>query len=269
MIRAYLPSLAVVASTFGLLAAGCAQDDEYDLAVASTTSALEVSQSGGTGKSVFDGINEASCGDPASAANLAASIPTAMLYPAGCETKTTDQSDVHVQFSACTGPFGRRQLNGGLDATFAGCTNGRLHADVVDSGNLTGNGRPIHYKASADVTVDGDTRDVAWTASWSATTRRGRHVEHQSNLDIRIDASQCLDVAGTTAGHVDEFQFGSEIDGLTVCPDRCPSAGTVGITREGRLGERTLTIRFDGSERAHVTGARGRTFDVPLVCSGD
>ncbi len=269
MIRSRLALITLMTGTAGSFAMGCAQDDDYDLAVASVTSALEVSRSGGTGETVFDGMNPGSCVDPASAATLAASIPSAGLYPAGCETKTTDAAHVHVQFSDCTGPFGRRLLNGGLDATFAGCTNGKLHADVTDSGDLTGNGHPIHYEASADIGVVGKDRDVTWTANWSATTKRGRYVEHQSNLDIRIDASQCLDIAGTTEGHVDEFQFSSQIDALIVCPDRCPSNGTVAISRERKRGERSLTIRFDGTDHAHVQGSRGRTFDVPLVCSGD
>jgi hypothetical protein len=264
------PSLvALVALGAGVAALGCAKDDEYDLAEASATSALEVVRSGGTGKAAIDGMGQTSCSSPQSAIDLAASIPSAGLYPDGCETKTPDSSGIHVEFHDCTGPFGRRHLNGGLDATFVGCSDGKLNATLVDSGDLTGNGHPVSYKATASIAIDGDNRDVIWTANWNATTRRGRHVEHESNLDIRIGASQCMDIAGTTTGHVDEFRFGSEIDGLTVCPDECPSAGTVAITREGKRGERALTIRFDGTNYAQVTGAHGRVFTVPLVCNGD
>jgi hypothetical protein len=40
----------------------------------------------------------------------------------------------------------------------------------------------------------------------------------------------------------------------------------VDISVEGKRGERDLSIVFDGSATAHVTGTKGDEFDVDMVC---
>jgi hypothetical protein len=256
--------------------AGCAPDDEYDLAEASISSALETSRSGATGNVVAgslrvreDATSENLCVDAARLAADAAARPVTGLYPDGCAVKSVDGDAVHVELHDCTGAFGRAHLAGGIDAHVTGCDeSGKVHATLGDSGDLTGNGRPIRWHADAVVTPGDGAYDVAWQASWSATTKRDRLVEHTSSLDIRVDAqSSCLDIAGTTRGHVDAIQFGSTIDGLQVCPDRCPDAGTITVVRDGRRGEKTIVVTFDGTDHAKVHGSKG-TFEVPLACDG-
>jgi hypothetical protein len=53
-------------------------------------------------------------------------------------------------------------------------------------------------------------------------------------------------------------------DGFAVCPGKCPT-GT--ITSTGKLSGRSITVAFDGTAQAAVTGPRGRTFKVPLICA--
>jgi hypothetical protein len=248
---------------------GCQRMEEQALAEATITSTLQTSQTGGTGKIVVDGMEPDAnpCPvDPEAAAARAASRPS-HLYPQECAVKTSDGPTVHMTLNDCTGPFGRVHLNGGLDAAFSPGQSCAVHAEIEDDGTLTGNGKPVDYQASADIVTRPGERDVTWAAHWTATTKRGRQVEQQSSLNIVVnDSTDCLDIVGTTNGHVDEYPFGTVIDGLVVCPGKCPSAGTVSAKFEGKYRDIDLTVRFDGSDTAHVTGKKGRQFDVKMVC---
>jgi len=256
--------------TVGLFACvGCQRMQEQALAEAAISSTLQTSQRGGTGKTVIDGMDpeqDACPVDPAAAAARAASRPS-HLYPETCTVKTSDGANLHVTFNDCTGPFGRVHLNGGVNAVFSPAASCAVHAEIEDDGTLTGNGNAIDYGASADIVTKPGHRDVTWAAHWTTVTKRGRHVEQQSSLNILVDdATDCLDIVGTTNGHVDEYPFGTVIDGLVVCPGKCPSAGTVTASFDGKYRDVEITIRFDGSSTAHVTGKRGRQFDVEMVC---
>lgn len=265
MRSSHIVALSVACSA--LAALGCVRDDDYEAAEASVTAALETSRSSGTSGVAFETSDKNGCVDPVRAAQSAAGLPMVGLYPEGCAVKTQDGARVHVQFHDCTGPFGRMHLNGGVDAVFTGCEDAKAHVEVQDSGDLTRNGRAMDYQATAVITEQSAGRDVAWNAAWNSTTRRGRHVEHTSDLDVVIDGStNCRTISGTTEGHVDQVRFGSEIQWLTVCPDKCPSAGTLRVHRETRRGEKILEVRFNGTDRAEVTASNGRTFQVQMVC---
>jgi hypothetical protein len=263
-----LPTL-VLATLFAAAAIGCQRAEEQVFAEATITSTLQTSQSSGTGKTVIDGMDpeQSSCPvDPEAAAARAASRPS-HLYPQECAVKTSDGANLHVTFNDCTGPFGRVHLNGGVNAVFSPGASCAVHAEIEDDGTLTGNGNLVDYQASADIVTKPGQRDVTWAARWETTTKRGRHVNQTSSLNILVDdATDCLDIVGTTSGHVDEYPFGTVIDGLAVCPGKCPSAGTVSATFEGKHRDIEITVQFDGSDTAHVTGKRGRKFDVKMVC---
>ena len=266
------PSLAVPVAAL-LALPGCASDPEQEFAQAVVSSSLETSRSGMAGKPVVDAVDDpCAVADPEAAAAEAASRPVVGLYPASCATKSADGASVHVELDGCTGPFGKVTLQGGLDAVFspgkAECT---ISADIADSGNLTANGRALDYDAHAEVTVKDGERDVDWTAHFTGTTRRGQDIEQSSHLGVVVDReSGCIDAAGDLHGTIAEWRdYGATISGLRVCPDHCPEAGTVDATVEGRLRDRSIQVRFDGSKVAHVTGWSGREFDVDLVCEGE
>ena len=249
---------------------GCGDVQEQELAKASVTSALQTSRSAGVGTVVYEALDESTCLDPETAAAEAAARPVVGLYPSECAQKTHDGPSLHLELDDCTGPFGRVLLEGGLDAALRPVTCAELHADVSDSGDLTANGRDVEYSASADITAEGTRRDVTWSAHWATTTKLGKEIAQTSDLAIVIDTTtSCLAIDGTAAGYVGDHDFNSQIEGLTVCPDACPTAGTVRIQAEGWRRERSLVLEFDGSETAKVTGSDGDTFDVSMVCSGD
>jgi hypothetical protein len=259
------------AAALALLALpGCTGTLEEEVADAVVASALETGNTGPQGRFIIDARPaqaDACLADAAAAAADAAARPVVGLYPAECLTKTADGVELHGEFDGCTGPFGRVTLQGGMDATFSPLADCRMHADVADSGDFTANDRPLDYSAQADITYRDGGRDVEWTAHWTGTTRRGRDIEHDSSLDVQADdATGCLAVAGTTSGHVDEWQFGTTIDGLRICPEACPEAGVVEATLEGKNRDRTIRVEFDGSNVAQVTGWTGREFEVEMVC---
>jgi hypothetical protein len=160
------------------------------------------------------------------------------------------------------------RLNGGLDAILEPADECGLHAEIVDSGDLEANGRPLDYEASAQVKFREGFRDVDWRARFSGTTKRGRSIRQSSKLTVEVEeATSCRTLSGDIDGRVGKrIDYSANIDALAVCPDACPSAGVVHATLEGRLRDRTLTVRFDGSNVAHVTGWTGREFDVDLTC---
>jgi hypothetical protein len=263
-------------SRFALLAAlalttiaGCAGREE-ELAEASVTSALQTSRSAGLGKLVYEGVAERECLSPERAAEIAADRPTVGMYPAECTTKTPDGANVHVALEDCTGPFGRVQLDGSVDATFTSPSCDELHADLAGGGDLTANGRPLHYSASADIRVEEGGWDVDWSAHWATTTKLGLDVENTSDLEVLVDdETSCLHVDGGTYGSAGRFTFDTEMEGLVVCPGECPAAGAVDVHVEGRRRERTLRIEFDGSSEARVTRNDGDVFTVDMICNDD
>jgi hypothetical protein len=257
----------------GLLAtllAGCGGIAEEEIASAAVTSALEISKNSATGNAVLEAKYAeppSSCSTPEQAAARAAATPSAVLRPSTCITKTADGASVHAELASCTGIFGRRILNGGLDARFEACEGGAQTAEIHDSGDLTANGRPLSYQAKAVLaTVEGG-RDVTYTAQWSGTTARGRFVTGNAELAVWVaDPSGCIRVTGDANGRVDDIAFQKTISGFALCPDQCPTDGRLDVTVQGKRGERTMTITFDGTDRAKVIGFSGRHFDVPLVC---
>jgi len=229
---------------------------------------LETTRSGSTGQPLLRATERACPVDPEAVAAEAAAKPPVGLYPESCVTKTASGNTVHSEFAECTGAFGRVHLNGGLDAILEPADECGIHAELVDAGDLTANGRPLDYEASAYMKFREGYRDVDWQAHFSGTTKRGRSIRQSSKLAIEVEeATSCLTLNGDIDGRVGKrVDYSASIEGLSVCPDACPSSGVVRATLEGRLRDRTLTLRFDGSNVAHVTGWTGREFDVDMVC---
>jgi hypothetical protein len=193
--------------------------------------------------------------------------PMAALYPADCVERVARGNTVHVTFHGCSGPFGRLHLEGSVDTTFSRGTDGLLHATIEGADDLTANGHPFAYHATAVIEAEGELRKIQITATASATTPRGRAMSRQSSLDVLLDpATHCVDIAGTSSGTTGRRSISAVIDGLKVCADQCPTAGHVERTVSTRRGTRTMTVDFDGTDQARVVGFRGQTLAVQLAC---
>jgi hypothetical protein len=232
----------------------------------SNAAAAASTQSQHMGTILFGSVSSS---DPATAAGQVAT--GTQLWPAGCVTRAKDPTNpllVHVTFNDCTGPFGLVHLNGGVDVVFSKNASGGLHA-AHTSVNLTANGVQVTFSASADITVSGTTRSVAWQGNWNRTNEEGDVIVHTSNLTITIDTvAKCATTNGTAVTTVDAREVDSTINGYEVCEvggiELCPKAGT--ITHTHKSSGRSVSVSFDGTNEATFTGPNGGTVKVQMVC---
>ena len=261
-------SICIAALIATSAATGCTHRLEEDLATAAITSALETPKKQNASREIADAMAEDCDAITAEqAAAEAAARPTVGLFPSGCLDKTADGSNLHAEFNGCTGSFGYVELNGGLDADLSVVGACQLEADIVDSGDLTANGEALDYQAHADIEVRPGERDIDWQAHWIGTTPRGRTIEQNSDLNVLVaHATSCLTIDGETHGEVGAIDYDTAISGMTICPEQCPGAGTIEANFQGYGRERSVSIAFDGSNIAQVTGWSGRTFQVEMVC---
>jgi len=260
-------ALGAVVGLAAVLQAGCSGQVDQEFADAVISSALQSDNNSEAGELVTDSI-EASCiDDPALAASAAAERAPVWLKPTGCAAKTPNGADLHVDFNACSGPFGRMLLAGGINARFSNAGTCQLHVDITDSGNLTSNGHALDYAAQADVKLGSDQREITSHADITGTSRRGKAMQISSDRHVITNTNtHCVDVVGTAQGTVGSHKFATSIEALNVCPGSCPSSGLLKAELEGRPRDRSLGIRFDGSRLAQVTGSNGDEFTVEMDC---
>lgn len=253
-----------------VLLAGCSAGssaDEEQLAADGTEAMTSSTQSTHLGNVVFESLSEI---DPDKAAAQVAGNPTA-LYPTGCVSRAKDPTNprvAHVTFTDCTGPFGLVHLSGEEVVTFSAGPGGALHADIAGV-DLTANDKPITFSATADITIDGAARNVKWQGTWTHVNDHGVTVSHTSDLRIDVDtAAGCATSNGNAKTTVASREVDTTVSDYEVCRNSdgalsCPS-GTV--THTGKLSGKVVTVTFDGTDTAAVSGPRGNSFDVPLVC---
>lgn len=260
-------ALGGVVGLAAVLQAGCSGQVDQEFADAVISSALQSDNNSEAGELVTDSVDAGCVDDPTLAASAAAERSPVWLKPTGCATKTANGADLHVDFNACSGPFGRMLLAGGIDARFSNAGTCQLHVDITDSGNLTSNGHALDYAAQADVKLGSDKREITWHADITGTSRRGKAMQISSDRHAISDANtRCVDVVGTAKGTLGSHKFSTSIEALSVCPGSCPSSGLLKAELFGSLRDRSLSIRFDGSRLAQVTGGNGDEFTVKMDC---
>jgi hypothetical protein len=256
-----------------LAACGVTSTDPTDAATAQLTSDGQEAISSNEQLTAFssDAFN-VTAADPTLAATQYVA-PATQLWPSACETRTKDASDpkvVHIHFNDCTGPFGLLHLSGDETAVFSANPDGTLHVQVSDDGDLTVNGKAVHHSASGDITINGTMRSVAWKGAWNRENIAGITVSHTTDLQIAVDTSTgCRTTNGTAVTDVGTREIDSKIENVKVCRNSsgievCPS-GTVVHTAKAL--NKSITVDFDGSATAAVTGLDGKTRDVTLVCT--
>ncbi len=209
--------------------------------------------------------------DPDKASGEVAGGPS-QLWPAGCLTRTKDATNprvVHLTFDHCTGPFGLVKVTGEEVVTFDKAADGKLVASFA-SVNLKANGKPLTHSATAEITVAGDERTVDWQGAWTRVNGKGLTVAHTSDLTIKVDrATRCRVENGTAKTTVGDREVDTTIEDVKLCPNAagqegCPS-GTV--THTAKKSGKVVTIEFDGSDQATITGPKGNAFEAQLVCT--
>jgi hypothetical protein len=206
--------------------------------------------------------------DPAAAAS---NIASANWWPAGCVTRQKDATNptvVHIHLNDCTGPFGLVHHTGDITVTFSKNASGGLHAQAASS-NMTVNGKPVTYSRDADIVVSGTTRTVTSTGAWTRVNAKGETVSHTGSYTTDIDTvAKCRTTNGTATTMVGSREVDSTVKDYKICrkadgTEGCPD-GTV--THTHAATGRTLTVTFDGSAQATITGPKGGSIEVNLVC---
>jgi hypothetical protein len=206
----------------------------------------------------------------------AASDPSSYFLPRTCvtasvataESASATQTIVYV-FDDCAGPWGLRHVTGSLTAELSESPASAVTLHVT-SESLRLDGAVTSVDATAVLTDDGLSRDLAWTSAMLAgTTARGREFHRASSWHVgwQIGGS-CLTVTnGTAAGDVLGRALTTTIDAYEKCASECPAAGgTIAVTDVAARD--TATITYDGSAVAAVTiSPPGTTYDVDLVCA--
>ena len=202
----------------------------------------------------------------------AASLAAAQWWPAGCATRSKDPTNpavAHIHLSDCSGPFGLVHHTGDIIVTFSKNADGSLHAQAASS-NMTVNGRPVTYSRDADITVNGAERTVKANGAWTRENRKGETVSHTANTTTEIDTTaRCRTTNGTAVTKVDEREIDSTIKDYKVCrkadgSEGCPSGV---VTHTHKLSGNVVTVTFNGTATAELTGPKGGMVSVPLVCT--
>ena len=256
--------------SLGILVAGCVGADSAESQVASDgdEGTAASAQSTNLGSIVFQNVSVA---DPTQAA-AELTMPS-QLWPSGCVTKAqsaTNPNVVTITFNDCTGPFGLVHIDGEETVTLSAGPDGALQASLEGVG-LTANGKPITQSATALITFPSSTtRSVVWTGSWQRTDDLGELVNHTTSLTISADLTTgCRTATGTAKTMVAAREVDTTITNLQICVsstgiEGCPSGS---VDFDGVTSGKTLEVQFDGTAEAEVTGPRGDTFGVPLVCT--
>jgi hypothetical protein len=190
-----------------------------------------------------------------------------------CRSRAKDPSDpstVIITLTHCTGRFGNRDVSGTEIVHFTMGTAGVIHADF-HSENLTVNGKPASHTATADITVSGTTRTIAWQGAWERVNDKELTVTHTSDLTIVVDTStRCRTRNGTATTHVGPREISTEITNLQVCRDASgtPGCPTGEVVHTNKANGKTVAVSFDGTNQAEVTTPKGLTFEKALVCGG-
>ncbi len=201
--------------------------------------------------------------DAAALATRAEARAATRYQPAGCAT-TTRQGNVltHV-LNACSGRRGLLQMTGTVIVTFADVAAGVQV--TVASDDLKVNRATMDVNATGLRSVDGTKTTLTVTSTGDGVGPRGNHFVRTGQFTAVADtATECLDLNGSWQLTVGGASRSTTINGLQVCKDTCPSAGT--INHRGFRG-REVTVTFDGSAEASWTSTAGRSGSVEMQCS--
>ncbi len=186
-----------------------------------------------------------------------------------------DPSVAHVTLTDCTGPFGlttstatRRPRSAPSPRASSTCSSRAPPATSC------ADGLPVTFSANADVTFAAATPaalGVVWTGNWTRTDEHDEVLTHASDLEIAVDLSaNCRTASGSAMTEVASRSVDTSLGDYKVCRDTttgeegCPSGSVV---HTADPSGRVISMSFDDSAVAEVTGPRGDTYAVSLECT--
>jgi hypothetical protein len=214
---------------------------------------------------------EAAPADAASEADLMDKVrtnPGRFFRPAGCLTTTVDGDKATHVFADCTGPYGMVHFNGTVVSTYS-LAGGKLTIthDATDfhlNGATVSGSRVVTYSRSGSVITK--TR----TGSWTGTTRKGHPISHAASFDATYDvATKCVTRDGSASTTIGGRELDVSIAGYERCGIGslgCPESGEIVLSRTKQGDTASVTIDFLGGRKYTVTGPKGNTVTLGLVC---
>ncbi len=190
----------------------------------------------------------------------------AIYFPRNCLQVQADEatSTAKYVFDRCMGPNGLRNVTGTVEARYT-VQPGELRLELTAT-DLRVNRAMIDWTASAVVTQKDGTRTMTWRGQLAGVTARGREFTRTNERTVEWQLGEsCFTLNGTSDGEVGARQLHSEIQNYRRCRRACPDAGgKVIVTNVTK--NKTVEIRFDGTNRATVVGPNGGESSIPLLC---
>lgn len=270
----------------GLLAVGCKKDDTEDStdgSLASNESQLieDDADASGTDDDLESSIDEPLSGgtetDPGTPADGASDDEVLekvrtnagkFFKPAGCLTSTRDGNKITHVFKGCTGPYGFKNFDGTVNATYVRAP-GSLTV-TLDFNGTKANGATISGERVIVYTKDGTTITKTRTGTWTGTTEKGKDISHQANFKVTYDtATKCLTRDGSAQTTIGGKSHERVVDGYKRCGIGdlgCPESGTITLTRTKSSESLSLVITFEGGIHYSVTRPNGKKIERVLLC---
>jgi hypothetical protein len=190
------------------------------------------------------------------------------FQPAGCLTEdSNDATRTNTYtFSDCTGPYGLVHLTGVVTVVWSNATPTTLDLALSTSDFKINNATLTSWNATANITADGDSRDVQWTASLAGTTGSGRAFSRTNAKDIKWTVGEsCISISGSSQGTITGLDLDTTITSYSRCEGSCPAAGSEINVKDVTNGD-SVDIKYLGGAKAQYTGVKGNVIDLPLVC---
>jgi hypothetical protein len=234
---------------------------------------------------IENGLSGASASDPGTPADgttadaIDAKIktnPGLYFQPAGCIVSTREAPGVwtHV-FTNCTGPKGRITYNGTVKSTWTVSANQLEVKHEATNFEAKGPRVTVTFSGSRDVTYtrSGTVITKHRVGSWSGTITKNADPSksapwsHTADFTSTWDsASKCYTRDGEADNSIGGRTFGRKVTGFKVCGGifACPEGGELELDRKD--GSVKITVTFDGGQDVTITGPRGNSINVKLIC---
>lgn len=188
--------------------------------------------------------------------------------PAGCIATTWAGNVATHVFSDCTGPYGMTHFNGTITTTYD-LSGGKLTITTQADGFKI-NGATISGSRVVTYTKSGTVITRVRTGNWSGTTKHGNPITHEANFTATYDtAAKCLTRDGTATTSIANRELDLSVTGYKRCGIGslgCPESGKIVLSRTKNGNEISVTIDFLGGRQYSVTGPKGNTTTLSLVC---
>ncbi len=188
---------------------------------------------------------------------------TTFYQPAGCLTVTHDDvaKTIAYAFNGCSGKLGLLEITGTVVADYAQSTATELRV-LFTADKLKINRAVIDWSASANITANGDSRNMVWSGKVHGVTGSGRALERTNTKTISwTKGTQCITVNGQSQGNLSGRELTTVVENFKRCEGECPEAGGK-ITVSGPNGSLAIVVLEGGRARVTV-GARSAEFRLP------